>query len=147
MVQLDKWEEFKFLDVAILERAKKGKVYKAGTLRIQLSATKGQVYYNFEDGAIDSKFGVITPAEWVDGKYLFYILEKFLPPFLTTYQTGININPKIFKWLKLKLHTEKETQLTIVRIMDELQTMIDLLEDDLDTDEVIKKHYLNGMMC
>lgn len=133
-------------DVATFERSKSGKVYPKGSILIQVSATRGQLCYMEYDAPVDSKYGVFQPFG-IESKYLYYILDMNMPRFLSRYQTGLNINPEIFKHLNFTIHNRIETQMMIVTIMDSMQNQIDLCENEVDTWKDIKQYHLDGMFA
>jgi type I restriction enzyme M protein len=137
-------KEVKFYDIATFERSKKNKIYPAGSILIQVSATKGQIEYHDHDGTVEDKFGVIQ-TNAINPKYLFYVLEMVMPDFLRKYQTGLNINPKIFKLLKFSVHTDPTTQWIIVKMLDYLKNVIFNEEKYLGAVEDVKQIHLDGM--
>lgn len=127
----------RLLDVAEVERAKAGKTYPAGSILIQVSATKGQMRMLEEPGEVEAKYAAIVPtATDIYPPYLFFVLDMVMPRFLARYQTTINIQVDVFKHLEFEVHNEPETQREIVeafakldeRIADE-QRAIDRLKD------------------
>ncbi len=117
-----------FNKIATLERSKKDEVYRDCIL-LQLSASSGQILLIKEPQKVESKYGIIkVKGDCVDIDYLFCILEMQLPDFLEKYQNGININPQIFDYLNLDIHTEQETQKSVVKLMNKWQNLIDIEE-------------------
>lgn len=106
----------RLLDYCTVERAKKNKLYDAGSILLQVSASKGQLLYLKKTGVVESKYAVITVSE-IDSEYLYYVMKHEMPKFLTQYQTGINIKPEVLKYFKLHIHNEKETQKHIAEVM------------------------------
>lgn len=137
----------RFNEIATLERSKKDEVYKDCIL-LQLSASNGQILLIKEPQTVESKYGVIkVKNDCIDIWYLFYILELQLPDFLLKYQNGININPQIFEYLKLDIHTEIETQKYVVKLMDKWQEYIELEEQMLKKWQNVKAYYLDKCFC
>lgn len=119
------------LDIADIEIAKKGVIYKKGNLILQFSATDRKIRYLDKDQQVDGKYGVIKPKD-INGKYLFYVLEKELPSFLERYQAGMNINPQIFKHLKIEIHTTTEAQECVVNIMKSIELLLNNKQKQID---------------
>lgn len=132
------------LDVATIERSKKNKTYKKGSILIQLSATKGQMIYLDDDSKVDSKYGVFeTDKDKVEPRYLYYVLKMSMPDFLTRYQTGLNIKPEIFDSFKVKVHRSLEVQKIIVKILDSFN--VELEEKEIEKYKKIKEYHLDNM--
>lgn len=141
---LSNWRQVRLYDVAEFERSRKGIIYPEGSILIQVSATKGQLLYMDAPAEVDSKYGIFTPKE-IESKYLFYILEMVLPGFLARYQTGLNINPEIFKYLEFAVHTDREMQKTVIMILNTLQEQIGMCEQEITGWKDIKTFHLDGM--
>lgn len=137
--------EVELLDIATFERSKKKKTYPSGSILIQVSATKGQLIYMDHDGLVDSKYGVIQ-TDKVEPKYLYYILDMVIPDFLRRYQTGLNINPSIFKHLKFAVHDDRRIQKMIISILDSMQFGIENEKRQIDEWNKLKQYHLDGMM-
>ena len=132
------------LDIATIERSKKNKTYKKGSILIQLSATKGQMIYLDDDTKVDSKYGVFeADKDKVEPRYLYYVLKMSMPDFLTKYQTGLNIKPEIFDSFKVKVHRSLEVQKIIVKILDSFN--VDLEEKEIEKYKKIKEYHLDNM--
>ncbi len=118
-MNLKSWQSVRFLSVANIERSRKNTAYPAGSIKIQLSASDGQLVYMREAGEVEDKYGVISvkDPDSLDSEYLYYILEKNLPGFLAKYQSGLNINPEIFRYLQIDIHNEIETQRIIANVL------------------------------
>lgn len=114
-----KKERIPIFDIATFERVKKGKIYEAGTVYIQISATDGKVRYLTENKELETKYGVFIPkSEYIGTRYLYYMLLHEMETFLERYQNGININPDIFKYLKVTYHPEVKYQKELVMMLD-----------------------------
>lgn len=132
------------LDIATIERSKKNKTYKKDSILIQLSATKGQMIYLDDDTKVDSKYGVFeVNKDKVEPRYLYYVLKMSMPDFLTRYQTGLNIKPKIFDSFKVKVHRSLEVQKIIVKILDSFN--VELEEKEVEKYKKIKEYHLDNM--
>ena len=132
------------LDIATIERSKKNKAYKKGSILIQLSATKGQMIYLDDDTKVESKYGVFEiDKDKVEPRYLYYVLKMSMPDFLTRYQTGLNIKPEIFDSFKVKVHRSLEVQKIIVKILDSFN--VELEEKEIEKYKKIKEYHLDNM--
>lgn len=137
-------KEVNLTDVAKIERSKKGKIYPAGCTLIQVSATRGQLELMQEEGIVDNKFAVIIPLK-IDGEYLFNVLQMTMPNFLLKYQTGININPDVLKYLKLQIHKDITIQKFVIETMRQIDKSINRTEREVENFKNIKKYHLDGM--
>lgn len=140
-----KQKQINLLDLVEFERSKKDKIYQSGCILIQVSATRGQLEYLENSSTVDSKFGVFIPKWNVNPKYLYYVLEMLMPGFLARYQTGLNINPEIFKHLILTIHTDVNVQALIVKMLDSLQVGIENEEKTIKEWKNVKQVHLDGM--
>lgn len=141
-----KKERRNIFELADFERVKKGKIYEAGTVYIQLSATDGKVRYLAENKELETKYGVFIPKDKKMGsRYLFYMLEYEMPSFLHKYQSGMNINPDIFKYLQVTYYLEYKYQKEFAMILDSIQFMYENELDEKEEWEYFKKFHLNGM--
>ena len=134
------------LEIVDFERAKKGKVYNAGTVYIQLSATDGVVRFLTEDKELEEKYGVFLPkSEHSCPRYLFYMIDYEMPSFLARFQCGMNINPDIFKHLKITYYTNYKDQVELCKMLDSIQTKCENEQQQKNEWENFKKYHLNGM--
>lgn len=83
--------QLKLKHVATIERAKKGKTYKAGTVIVQLSATKGQTGLLKSSGEIESKFAAIELVEFIDPTFAFYQIKENIQRHFSRIQEGLNV--------------------------------------------------------
>lgn len=97
------------------------------------------------DGLVDSKYGVIQ-TDKVEPKYLYYILDMVIPDFLRRYQTGLNINPSIFKHLKFSIHDDRSIQKMLMIILDSMQFGIEREKRQIEEWNKFKQYHLDGMM-
>ena len=77
--------------VAVIERAKKGKDYPAGTVVVQLSATKGQVGLLKSSGEIASHYAAINMIEFIDPYFAWMYLQREIPKHFRRVQEGLNV--------------------------------------------------------
>lgn len=132
--------------LATFERVKKGKVYEAGTVYIQLSATDGKVGFLTENKELEEKYGVFIPKlEHICPRYLYYILDFEMEKFLARYQSGININPDIFKYLQVTYYPEYKWQKELVMTLDSVDYRYNEEKTELEKWQDFKKFHLNGM--
>lgn len=145
---LKKTHIISLMDVCEFERSRKGKVYKAGTITIQVSATRGQMSFMETDGNVEPKDGAFTvTGKGIYPKYLYYVMRLAMPHFLERFQTGLNINPEIFKMMRLKVHTDQSTQKTIVNILDRFEMLGSAKEQATERLKDVKKYHLENMFC
>ena len=125
IVKHAKKEHIAIFELADFERVKKGKVYKAGTVYIQLSATDGVVRYLNTDKELEDKYGVFIPkTEKICDLCLYYAIDYEIEEFLARYQSGLNINPDIFKHMKVTYFPEEKYQKELEQIIYELEHVI-----------------------
>lgn len=143
-----KKERRPIFDLATFERVKKGKIYEAGTVYIQLSATDGKVRYLAENKKLETKYGVFIPkSEYIGSRYLYYILDFEMEAFLARYQNGMNINPDIFKYLQVTYYPEFRYQKELAMTLDGIQLRYDEELKEKEEWEYFKKFHLDGMFC
>lgn len=143
-MNLQDYKKVNLLDLVEIERAKKGKIYQVGNIIIQVSASRGQIIYLDKKQEVEPQYIVLKVNE-VNSKYLYYLLEEELPRFLKKYQTGINIQPDVFKHLNISIHTDIQTQNYIANLMDKLEE--DIKKEVLLLEEYknFKKYHLDNM--
>lgn len=146
MVDFKSYKEVKLIDVADIERAKKGKMYDAGCVIIQVSATDGQIYVLSEIQEVETKYAVIIPKEGVNGYYLKVAIERELLKFLHQNQTGMNLQMDSFKALKIKLHN-RETQDYLGQILKKYDDALEKEREIIEQLKDMKKYYLANMFC
>lgn len=134
------------LEICDFERVKKGKVYNAGTVYIQLSATDGVVRFLTEGKELEEKYGVFIPkSEYSCPRYLFYMLDYEMPSFLARFQCGMNINPDIFKHLQVTYYTNYKDQVELCKTLDSVQAKYGNVQQKNEW-EYFKKYHINGML-
>ena len=134
------------LDICDFERAKRGKTYSAGTVYIQLSATDGTVRILTEDKELEEKYGAFIPkSEYIAARYLYYALDFEMPSFLACYQCGMNINPEIFKHLKITYYEDVRQQVELASMLDGIQSKYEAEKNEKEQWEGFKKIHMNGM--
>lgn len=141
---IDKFKTCKLLDLVDIERAKKGKIYPADCVLVQVSATKGQLVYLAEPSEVESMYAVMQPKQ-VYGNYLYHILTEAMPGFLEKYQTGLNIQPDIFKNMQIEIHEDIEDQKAFARILNGLDESARLEQLIIDSLKEFKRVQLDKM--
>lgn len=133
-------------DITDFERVKKGKIYSSGTAYIQLSATDGIVRYLEESRELETKYGAFIPkSKYLGSRYLFYMLEYEMEEFLSKYQSGMNINPEIFKHLEVTYYKEAKIRSEIAMTLDKLDAQMNQTAGKTKSIQMMKKIHLNGM--
>ena len=146
-MNLNDYKKVKLLDLVDIERAKKNKVYEKGNIIIQVSASKGQIFYLEEDTSVESQYIILNCKDnnITDTKYLYYVISSLLPKFLAKYQTGINIQPEVFNYMELVIHDDIKTQEHIAKIFDKIDEDIKKEEELLKKYQDFKKYHLGKM--
>lgn len=147
-MNLRNYKKVKLLDLVDIERVKKDKIYYIGNIIIQVSASKGQILYLYNDDVLETKYVILIPkTKKINMKYLYYILQDELPMFLEKYQANINIQPEVFKYLDLYIHDDIETQKHIVNILDKLDEQTKKEQELIEKFKDFKEYHLNKMFC
>lgn len=144
MIDINTYLEVKLEDVADFERAKKGKVYPAGSSYIQISATRGQIGFLYEPGTIKSKDVVIIPQAGIDRYYFNIILQRNIDEFINKYSTGINIQEKEIANFPIQLHGYVE-QVAIAKIVRQMDNRYKEKESEVENIKQLKKGLLSKM--
>lgn len=121
----------RLVDIARLERAVKGKIYPAGSILIQVSATSGQVLLLDEAGEVDSKYVVIAVSLDYNAHYIYHLLTKDFPEFFHAWQTGLNFQIDKFDYLTLTVH-DRAKQDEISQTLRDLETYEDYIQERID---------------
>ena len=134
------------LDVASIERARPGKIYQAGCILVQVSATQGKTVLMGEAGEVPSKYAVIDPdRSMVSPRYLRLVLDMELPAFLARYQTTINIQMGVFAHLRLDMHNDIATQEAVADVADLMDRRIEGVARGIEMLEDFKAFHLDAM--
>ncbi len=135
-MDLEDYKKVNLLDLVQIEKAKENKIYNKGNIIIQVSASKGQIFYLDQDTTVERKYIVLTCKDdkVINTKYLYHVISDLLPEFLAKYQTGINIQPEVFKYMELEIHDDIKTQQHIAKIFDKID------EDRKEQEEMVKKY-------
>lgn len=144
--KLKEHKKMNLLDLVDIERSKKNKLYPAGSILIQLSATRGQMQYMNRPGPADAKYGVmLLKNKSINSRYLYFILNMSMSSFLEVYQTGLNIVPEVFKFMNLDIHTDKEIQDKIAEMFDDLENIENNYQKEISRWKDVKQFHLDKM--
>lgn len=124
----ENYKRMKLTDIATVERVKKGVIYKAGTIFIQVSATRGQIFILDYDSEVGTRYVSIIPKIDINPYYLKISIEIELPEFLFKVQTGLNIQCEAFNYLSVCVH-DRETQDYIAQCFSFLDREIESVEN------------------
>lgn len=106
-----KWGGVKLADVAIIERAKTGKIYPRGCSLIPLSAWQIEsISFLEQPTEVSGRYAVIIPnITKVLPRYLFMCIQESAPEFEARYVTGINLRHDILvEHFTIRLHEDFE---------------------------------------
>lgn len=106
-----KWGGVKLADVAIIERAKTGKIYPRGCSLIPLSAWQIEsISFLEQPTEVSGRYAVIIPnITKVLPRYLFMCIQESAPEFEARYVTGINLQHDILvEHFTIRLHEDFE---------------------------------------
>ena len=143
MIDFSEYKEAKLTDICKIERAKKNKAYPKGSILIAISATKGQTYILDKETTVDGKYAVLTVLR--DNPYYIYsLIKKEMQHFLQKYQTGLNIQPQVFKYFKISVHN-LETQNYIAKIIKEIDVELSEEGKTIEGFKNVKKNFLDRM--
>lgn len=140
------YEWKKVTDLVKIERAKKNKIYKAGSIKIQMSATRGQMFYLTTDQEVETHYAVMEPIIEINTFYLFEILKDDVERFLSIYQTGLNITIDIFDYWKVPIHKKIETQNKFAEILSYMNKLISKEETAIQFYQDYKEYNLEKLL-
>lgn len=130
---------YKLTDIAIVERAQRGRVYPEGTVYIQVSATNGQVHQLKQSGTIENKYAIIIPKEYIYPPYFYIAVSRAVPNFLARYKTTINIQMKEFEMFDIDIHNDIDTQKDIGNLVEAFDDAIEQEGDFISMLKEVKK--------
>lgn len=133
-------------DLCTIERAKLGKIYRAGTCFVKLSAVDEFVGQLQTAGEIDSRYAAIEPKKEMNLEYLYIAINRKFPEFLRKYRTTINLQESTLKHFTIDWHGDKKVQEKIVKEIDEIEKEINLTERQIDCEKEMKKWYLSELL-
>lgn len=138
------YKRVRLTDIAAVERVKKGIVYKANTIFIQVSASKGQTIIIDNDMEMGTQYVSVIPKIDINAKYLKISIDNEMEQFLQKYQTGLNIQVDTFKHMYIYIH-DKETQEYIVNSLMAINQEIEQEEKEIQLYKSMKYYYLRNM--
>ena len=128
-------------DIANISRAVKGRQYKAGTIIIGLSATRGEVGYLYEDGEVPTKWAVVEVSDEHNPFYIYNSILKFFPKFYAEWKTGINLQIDKLDYLKIGVH-ERNIQDSYAEMIMAMDSELQKVKKAEEIMENMKKYYL-----
>lgn len=132
--------------ICIAERAVAGKMYKAGTCYIKLSAVDEFVGQIESSGEIESRYAALEPREGINADYLYIAISRAFPEFLRRYRTTINLQFDTLKNFEVYWHENVEQQNYVVEQIKLINDAIQMLEQQIECEKGMKKWYLSKMM-
>lgn len=144
MIDFKNYEVVKLRDVADFERAKKDKVYPAGTSTLQISATRGQIGYLETSGTVETKHVAIIPQAGIDPYYFNAVLQKGVERFMQKYATGLNIQEQEVGNFEICLHNT-DTQKVIAEMVMFSENQAEIIEAQIKQLKELKKNALANM--
>lgn len=145
MIDFKNYRRVELRDVAMWERAKKGKTYPAGCSTLQVSATKGLIEYLHGPREVEDKFVVITPNSDIVPFYFNVVLKKNIDEFLYAYKSGLNIQFSDVGHFPIELHNH-ETQEQIAKMVAQMDGAIEQEERTIEIGQSMKQNFLSEMM-
>lgn len=144
MINFNKYKLMSLSEVGEFERAKKGKIYKAGSTLIQLSATRGYIKYLSRDGEVEMKYAVLTPDHKHNAYYIHTSIKKSFPEFFYREKTGMNLQFDTLRKMCIAIH-DRETQDYIAQQAAMIDDAISKEKRAIELVKDIKKFFLEGM--
>ena len=147
MININDYKQVKLIDIAKIERAKKGIVYDKGTILIQVSATDGQVLYLEEVSEISTKYAVVIPLIEYNPYYIVETIKRSFKRFLHENQTGMNLQMDALNTLTIDVHNDIDTQNYIANTMKEHEANIKREEEIINQLKEMKRYYLGKLFA
>lgn len=133
-------------EICDIERTVKDKIYPAGTVYLQVSATHGQILMTESIQTLEpGKYVVFKPKRLVDSYYLKEVLSLAMPNFAKTYMTGINIQVGELKHLEIEWIENVQEQRLFVQNIGKLNTAISNEQQCIERLKEFKKQMLSRM--
>ena len=139
-------KEILVTEICNIERAVAGKLYKAGSCYVKLSAADEFVGQLKKQGEIDSRYAVIEPKEEINTAYLYIAIERRFPEFLRRYRTTINLQFDALKHFVIYWHKDERAQEYVVNAIGTMNREIDLVDLQIAHEKELKRWYLRKMM-
>lgn len=113
-------------DVALIERARKGKIYQKDTPYVRLSATDGKIHLLEEPGELaDRSSALLLKDEETPPKYLYYAIDAQMEGFWHTYtHSTINLTPEMIERMGIVWHDNLADREAVCRWLDLLEAGI-----------------------
>ena len=140
-------QEVKLVNIAIVERAIKGKIYKMGSVFFPLSAIGDCSIVSMltVDGEIETRYAVAFPTVECIPIYFHIAIEQAFPLFASKYATTINIQKETLKEFRLLWHFDLNEQAKVVECFSVLNKEIEILEEQIRMEKRAKKAYLSHL--
>lgn len=132
-------------EICNVERAVSGKIYKAGTCFVKLSASDEFVGQIREPGEIESRYAALEPKDSVNGAYLHIAVSRAFPGFLRRYRTTINLQFDTLEHFFVDWHDDKDAQDYIVSTVGMVGREIREIEKQIECEKEMKRWYLRKM--
>ena len=133
-------------DIAILEGAKKGKIYKKGCILFWTQAGRGKnVEYLEEDTEVNERYTVAKIKKEYNSRYVFEALTRIYPRWIHAHMQNINLPWQELYKIKLDIHEDRKTQDYVADKCKKCDEVIKTEKETLNTLEEIKKTLLKEM--
>ena len=137
-------------DICDVDRAKKGTIYPAGTIYVQVSA-----YHSYTDAIwellaepseLAGKYAVVVPKVDIIPAYLVHALEAQTAEWRTRFiGDAINISMDLFKCLFVAWHEDIEEQKQVLESFAVVDNMLKLVEKQIALEKEAKKYFMAKM--
>lgn len=129
-----------------IERTQENKLYPAGTVYLQVSATHGQICMTEKIEELKAgKYVVFKPKNKCYAPYMKEMLTLVMPEFMQTYMTGINIQVGELKHLEIEWIENVQQQRMFVENVEKLNTAISNEQQCIERLKEFKKQMLSRM--
>ncbi len=137
-------------DIADVDRAQKGKIYPAGTIYVQVSATPkytDEIWHILKQaGELPGKYAVIFPKIEIIPAYLVLALTRNTAEWQARYiGDAINISMEIFKDLKVVYHPDIQAQAKILQKISIVDKAIEFESQQVKLNKEAKGFFLQNM--
>ena len=114
--EMNSIQEVKLVNIATVERAIKGKIYKMGSVFFPLSAIGDYSIVSMltVDGEVETRYAVAFPTVECIPIYFHIAIERSFPLFASKYATTINIQKETLKEFRLLWHFDLKEQAKVV---------------------------------
>lgn len=137
-------------DIADVDRAQKGKIYPAGTIYVQVSATPkytDEIWHILkQSGELSGKYAVIIPKIELIPAYLVLALTRSTAEWQAQYiGDAINISMDLFKELKIIYHPDILAQDGILQKISIVDKAIEAESQQVELNKEAKSFFLQTM--